>query len=112
MTKHFMLLSLTLSALLFAQPARAAAETSPKLISPALQEVYHFPVCVSDVTWYPGCVEPYRNCRGGLFMSYTLEYIDLSLNYVEDVWPLIADNPEPDYWSDRFLETQWLRAAG
>jgi len=85
MTKHFMLLSLTLSALLFAQPARAAAETSPKLISPALQEVYHFPVCVSDVTWYPGCVEPYRNCRGGLFMSYTLEYIDLSLNYVEDV---------------------------
>jgi hypothetical protein len=41
--------------------------------------------------------------------SFRLEQL---LNYVEDVWPLIADNPEPDYWSDRFLETQWLRAAG
>jgi hypothetical protein len=33
------------------------------------------------------------------------------LSYVEAVWPLIADNPEPGYWSDRFLETQWLRVA-
>jgi hypothetical protein len=33
------------------------------------------------------------------------------LSYVEAVWPLIVDNPEPGYWSDRFLETQWLRVA-
>ncbi len=85
MKRHFMLLSLTFSALLLAQPARAAAETSPKLISPALRGVYHFPVGVSNVTWNPGCVEQYRTCRGGLFMSYTLEFIDLSLYYVEDV---------------------------
>jgi len=85
MKKHFMLLSLIFSALLLAQPARAAVETSPKLISPALGREYHFPVCVSNVTWNPGCVEPYRTCRVGLFMSYTLPFIDLSLNYVEDV---------------------------
>jgi hypothetical protein len=84
MKKHFLLLSLSFSALFLAQPARAAAQTSPKLISPA-SGVYHFPVDVSDVWWNPGCVEPYRKCRGGLFMSYTLEFIDLSLDYVEDV---------------------------
>ena len=84
MKKHFMLLSLTFSALLLAQSARATAETSQKPISPALG-VYHFPVDVSNVWWNPGCVEPYRPCRGGLFMSYTLAFIDLSLWYVEDV---------------------------
>src|SRR5215472_6773634 len=87
MKKHSMLLSLTFSALLLAQPARAAAETSQKLISPA-PEVYHFPVNVSDVWWNPGCgIEPDkgRTCRSGLFMDYILTYIDLSLYYVEDV---------------------------
>jgi hypothetical protein len=53
--------------------------------------------------------------------TFALEYVLLQrghsfrreqlLSYVEDVWSLIADNPEPDYWSDRFLETQWLRAG-
>jgi len=85
MKKHSMLFSLTFSALLLAQPARAVAEPSPKLISPALEGVYHYPVAVGDVTWNPGCIEPYRTCRGGLFMSYMLEFIDLSLYYVEDV---------------------------
>jgi len=84
MKKHFMLLSLTFSALLLAQPARAFAETSQKLISPT-PGVYHFPVDVSDVWWNPGCVEPYRTCQGGLFMDYMLLYIDLSLCYVEVV---------------------------
>jgi len=64
---HVMLLSLTFSALLLAQPAPAAAETSPKLISPALRGLYHFPVGVSDVTWNPGWIEPYRTCGGGLW---------------------------------------------
>jgi len=85
MKKHFVLSSLTFSALLLAQPARAAAEMSPKLIGPALRGEYHFPVDVSDVWWNPGCVEPYRPCRGGLFMDYMLSYMDLSLYYVEVV---------------------------
>ena len=84
MKKHSMLFSLTFSALLLAQPARAGVETSQKLISPA-SGVYHFPVDVSNVWWNAGCVEPYRPCRGGLFMDYILTYIDLRLCYVEDV---------------------------
>jgi hypothetical protein len=33
------------------------------------------------------------------------------LSYVEACWSLIAANPEPGYWSERFIETQWLRAG-
>ena len=84
MKKHFMLLSLTFSALLLAQSARATAERSQKPISPALG-VYHFPVDVSNVWWNPGCVEPYRTCRGGLFMTYLLELFDLKFSHAEDV---------------------------
>ena len=99
MKKHFMLLSLTFSALLLAQPTRAAAETSPKPSG-----VYHFPVDVSNVWWNPGCVEPYRPCRGGLFMDYILTYIDLRLCYVEDVdntthtITIVVDSPS-DTWN-------------
>ena len=84
MKKHFMLLSLTFSALLLAQPARAK-EPPLGVGNEPPAAVYHFPVDVSNVWWNPGCVEPYRTCRGGLFMSYMLGYIDLSLYYVEDV---------------------------
>jgi len=82
MKKHFMLLSLTLSALLLAPAGRAAAETSPNLSSPAPRN--HFPVYVSDVTWNPGCgIE--GACRSGLFMNYRLMLFDLKLYYVEDI---------------------------
>ena len=101
MKKHFMLLSLTFSALLLGQPA-LAKEPLLGVGNEPPAAVYHFPVDVSDVWWNPGCVEPYRMCRGGLFMDYILTYIDLSLNYVNAVVDNVTHTITivVDSWSD------------
>jgi len=83
MKKHFMLLSLTFSTLLLAQPARAKEPPLGVGTEPPAG-VYHFPVDVSNVWWNPGCgVEPETGptCRSGLFMTYFLSAIDVSLDY-------------------------------
>jgi len=80
-------LSLTFSTLLLAQPARAKEPPLGVGTEPPAG-VYHFPVDVSNVWWNPGCgieLDTGPTCRSGLFMSYMLGYIDLSLYYVEDV---------------------------
>jgi hypothetical protein len=110
--KHFVLLSLTFSALLLAQPARAnelLLRVGPsETIGHLPATVYHYPVYVSNVAWNPGCIEPYRTCRGGLFMTYMLALFDLIFYYVEDVdntthtitivvdsWSYTLDHPLP-----------------
>src|SRR5215470_4400783 len=82
MKKHFMLLSLTFSALLLAQPARAKEPLGVCTEPPPAE--YHFPVDVENIWWNPGCgIE--GACRSGLFMTYVLELFDLKLYYVEEV---------------------------
>ena len=83
MKKHFMLLSLTFSTLLLAQPARAKEPPLGVCTEPPAF-VDHFPVDVENIWWNPGCgIE--GACRSGLFMNYRLMLLDLKLYYVEDV---------------------------
>ena len=83
MKKHFMLLSLTFSTLLLAQPARAKEPPLGVCTEPPAF-VDHFPVDVENIWWNPGCgIE--GACRSGLFMTYVLELFDLKLYYVEEV---------------------------
>ena len=103
MKRHFMLLSLIFSALLLAQPARA--KEPPVGVGNEPPPVGdHFGVYVENVWWNPGCVEPYRPCRAGLFMDYILDYIDLSLHLDVEVVDntthtitIVVDSPS-DTW--------------